>query len=154
MRRTVRLDRGDPVVVRFLQTLLGPTPGQQTLTALGQAVAWHMRTAWLGYVLRLRFVLRERQLDSRFEFLHREQWTKIPAQAKLGRGTHSIRLLLKPHSESQVTLKLPSLPRDDGTASFAPALLTITDSCTPVPKLLIAPDTEESVAESVMPVLL
>ena len=52
------------------------------------------------------------------------------------------------YSESQLTVKLdPSVLRADGTASFAPVVpLTIMASCTPVPKSLIGPVMEESVA--------
>ncbi len=48
LRRTVGLDRGDPVVVRLLQALLGPRPGQQALGTFGETVAGGVRAAGLG----------------------------------------------------------------------------------------------------------
>src|SRR5579862_4427603 len=39
VRRAVGLHCGDPVVVRFLQALLGPGPGEQALSAFGETVS-------------------------------------------------------------------------------------------------------------------
>jgi len=57
VRGTVWLDGGDPVVVRLLEALLGPTPSEQTFVAFGQAVARHMWTAGLRSPTCLRLFL-------------------------------------------------------------------------------------------------
>lgn len=84
-------------------------------------------------------------------------FTNTPAWAEPGRGIlkQHLSLAVRPlHSESQTTLKLdPSEVSDDGTASSAPVVpLVMIDSFTAVPKLLIGPETEESVA-SLLPLM-
>jgi hypothetical protein len=59
VRGTVWLDRGDPVIVRLLQPLLGPTPSEQSSIAFGQAIAWHEGSAGLRSPAWLRSFLRE-----------------------------------------------------------------------------------------------
>jgi hypothetical protein len=55
VRCAVRLHGGDPVIMRFLQALLGPGPRQQSLAALGKAVT---RSVEAGRFWRCRFSIR------------------------------------------------------------------------------------------------
>src|SRR5208337_2852267 len=62
LRRTNGFDGGDPVVVRFLQSLLSPTPRKQTLVAGGQTIARGVRTAGFGLYCSRRGLLRWHEL--------------------------------------------------------------------------------------------
>src|SRR5580700_10547930 len=48
VRRAIRLGRGDPVVMRLLQSLLGPSPREQAFAAFGKTVTWSKWSAGLG----------------------------------------------------------------------------------------------------------
>lgn len=99
----------------------------------------------LGRGIRFGFDFFPRVTEPRVEVSPSEEWKPRPGEPWTGALLRKARRA--PHSESQVTLKLvPSLLREDGVASFAPAVLTMIDSCTPVPKLPIAPEFVESVA--------
>jgi hypothetical protein len=53
VRRPIRFNRGDPIVVRFFQALLRPAPRQQAFRSFGNPVTGHVGTGSFGFLILL-----------------------------------------------------------------------------------------------------